>query len=78
MYGNRGPVTLSVNGVAIGTQSLDDHIARWTGVTLRPGENRIEASAGEGGGIVRDSVTWHYSPEPAVGGADYPIAAPKP
>ncbi len=78
VYGNGGPVTLSVNGVAIGTQPLDDHIARWRGVTLRPGENRIEASATEGGTVTRDAVTWHYSPPPAIVGADYPVVPPKP
>ena len=78
VYGNAGPVTLSVNGVALGTRPLDDHIARWTGVTLRPGDNRIEVAATRAGVVVRDAVTWRYLPAPAVGGADHPLPATRP
>ena len=78
VYGNGGPVTLSVNGVAIGTRPLDDHIARWTGVTLRPGANRITVTSQRGGTPVEDAVTWRYVPAPAIVGADYPVVPPKP
>ena len=78
VYGNAGPVTLSVNGVALGTRPLDDHIARWTGVTLRPGDNRIEVAATRAGAIVGDAVTWRYLPTPAIVGADHPLPVTEP
>ncbi|HEX8418675.1 MAG TPA: glycoside hydrolase family 2 TIM barrel-domain containing protein [Sphingomonas sp.] len=78
VYGNGGPVTLSVNGVAIGTRPLDDHIARWTGVQLRPGANRVEVKATYGSNVISDAVTWRYTPLPAVVGSDYPVVPPKP
>jgi len=43
---NRGPVTLSVNGQKVGTQTPDEvKVVRWEGVALKNGENVIEISA---------------------------------
>jgi beta-galactosidase len=78
VYANGGPVTLSVNGVVIGTQPLDDHIARWTGVVLRPGANRIAVRSERGGQISEDAVTWSYAPAPIGASAEYPVAAVPP
>lgn len=64
VYGNRGEVTLTVNGERIGTETPDElHIARWDGVVLREGENRIEVAASAEGAELRDEAVWVYDPE---------------
>lgn len=46
---------LKVNGRDLGEMPMTaDHVFVLSGVTLRPGENRIEASAGK----VKDSCRW--------------------
>jgi beta-galactosidase len=54
IYTNTPVVELSVNGVSLGRRSPDDHIAAWTGVTLRPGANTIVAAHGR----TVDRATW--------------------
>lgn len=58
VYTNSPEVQLTVNGVPLGTRTPVDHVATWTGVTLRPGENTVMAT----GGGVRDRVTWWLDP----------------
>lgn len=77
VYANGGPVTLSVNGVAMGTRPVNDHIARWSSVRLRPGANRIAVKAERGGQVIEDAVTWNYVPAPSITGANYPLAVEK-
>jgi beta-galactosidase len=57
VYSNAPTVTLTVNGVSLGSRSASDHIFTWTGVTLRPGSNTVSAAAGS----LTDSVTWTLS-----------------
>jgi beta-galactosidase len=54
IYANTAEVSLTVNGVRLGTRTPADHVATWTGVTLRPGENTLVAT----GGGVTHRVTW--------------------
>jgi len=58
VYANTGPVTLSVNGVPLGTRTPDDHVAVWTGVPLQPGANAVVVTALRDGKPVTDRVTW--------------------
>jgi beta-galactosidase len=53
IYANT-PVSLTVNGVRLGTRTPDDHVVTWAGVPLRPGRNTIVAT----GGGSTDRVTW--------------------
>jgi beta-galactosidase len=61
-YSNVGPVSLTVNGRLVGVAQAVDHVARWRGVTLRPGLNRIEISAVQGGQTMRDTAEWRLEP----------------
>lgn len=56
VFSNRGEVTLRVNGVTVGTAVPDD-VCRvvWDSVTLVPGDNLIEVSAGSETAVAR----WH-------------------
>lgn len=72
VYTNGGPVTLTVNGETIGAQPVVDHIARWTGVTLRPGPNQIVVRSNGAGTALSDTATWTYTPAPLIVGGDYP------
>ncbi|HTB81187.1 MAG TPA: glycoside hydrolase family 2 TIM barrel-domain containing protein [Opitutaceae bacterium] len=59
IYSNCDRVELAVNGVSHGMQKGDDeHIFRWPAITLKPGENRIEATATRGGKTFTDSCAW--------------------
>jgi beta-galactosidase len=60
VYSNAQAVDLTVNGVSRGMLRADDHIFRWTGVSLVPGANRISASARFGGKVVSDACVWTY------------------
>ena len=62
VYSNAGEVELWVNGVALGKLQASDHIFRWQGVKLSPGDNRIAASAPFGGTVVSDACSWSYKP----------------
>jgi beta-galactosidase len=58
VYANTAEVSLTVNGVRLGTRAPSDHVATWTGVTLRPGRNTVVATSGG----VADRVTWWLDP----------------
>jgi beta-galactosidase len=58
VYANTPEVSLTVNGVQLGTRVPEDHVATWSGVTLRPGRNTVVATSGG----VTDRVTWWYDP----------------
>lgn len=57
VYSNQPTVTLKLNGRSIGAHNVVDHIATWS-VTLRDGQNLIEAAAGP----ASDHVAWEYKP----------------
>jgi beta-galactosidase len=71
VYANAPAVELFVNAVSQGVQRGSDCIFRWPGITLRPGDNRIEARADFGGQGVTDACTWVLDPAKAA-----PIPAP--
>lgn len=62
IYSNAPVVELWLNGRSLGARRVDDRIARWPGVVLSPGENRIEAVAQAGGTEVRDACLWTLAP----------------
>jgi Malectin domain/Domain of unknown function (DUF4982) len=62
VYANTSSVTLTVNGVPLGTKTSSNHIFLWTGVPLQAGSNSVQASGASGGATYNDSVTWSYSP----------------
>lgn len=53
-YSNQAQVSLSVNGRGYPSATVVDHVARWDGVKLADGANRIEVSSG----TLRDAATW--------------------
>ena len=58
VYANTGPVSLSVNGVPLGTKTPDDHVVTWPGVALAAGANVVRVAAIRDGHLVTDTVTW--------------------
>jgi beta-galactosidase len=58
IYSNCSEVKLKVNGVSLGAVRSEDHIFLWKEVTLRPGENRIEAIGRKRGRSFTDSCVW--------------------
>jgi beta-galactosidase len=58
VYSNQPAVRLWVNGVDLGEQAVDGHVARWR-VRLAPGANRVEARAG----AQADDVEWNLAPD---------------
>ncbi|MEQ0560112.1 glycoside hydrolase family 2 TIM barrel-domain containing protein [Amycolatopsis sp. NEAU-NG30] len=60
VYAGSGPVSLTVNGVPLGTRVPDDHIAVWSGVPLQPGPNVVQATSLTDGRT--DTVTWTRQP----------------
>ncbi len=67
IYSNLDKVALTVNGVKLPDAPVIDHIAKWTGVALTPGDNAVVASDASSGSTAQDRVTWTFSPtsEPA-------------
>jgi beta-galactosidase len=62
VYSNCDRVELTVNGVSQGAQTGDDeHIFRWTGLTLQSGKNQIEATADRNSRHYTDECTWILS-----------------
>ena len=59
VYSNAEQATLTVNGVAAGTQPCPDRICVWPAVALKTGPNRVVVSADIGGTSQMDSVTWN-------------------
>jgi hypothetical protein len=39
-----------------------DHVFRWPGVTLAPGENHLAVRAQFGAETITDAATWTYRP----------------
>lgn len=62
VYANSSTVELFVNGLSQGKRAGENHIFRWTGVSLKEGENKIEARAVRAGQKLMDSCSWRYSP----------------
>lgn len=59
IYSNCDRIELTVNGVAQGARTGDDeHIFRWSAVALKPGENRIAATATRDGHTYADQCVW--------------------
>lgn len=61
VYSNAPRLRLTVNGVDQGEREVLDKVAVWPGVTLRPGDNRIQAASAVDPGV-QDSVVWTYEP----------------
>ena len=61
VYSNATTVTATLNGSPLGTRTADDHIFKWTGVTLRPGPNTVKVTATIDGAVQSDTVTWTLS-----------------
>jgi len=63
IYSNAPEVELFLNDRSLGKKSVgDDHIVRWPGVTLRPGENRVRAEAVHAGKAITDECVWKLTP----------------
>ncbi|HUJ10369.1 MAG TPA: beta-galactosidase [Verrucomicrobiae bacterium] len=62
VYSNCESVELRVNGVSKGSLRSDDHIFLWNSVTLREGDNRIEAIGQSANRQYHDSCGWTYTP----------------
>ncbi len=66
IYSNVPGVTLTVNGISLGTVECIDRVYVWRGVKLKPGPNLVTASAAVNGQTLTDSVTWN-APDAAAG-----------
>ncbi|HST54163.1 MAG TPA: glycoside hydrolase family 2 TIM barrel-domain containing protein [Pyrinomonadaceae bacterium] len=62
IYSNAGPVELFVNGISQGKRTGEGRIFRWAAVTLKRGENTVEARAGGDGRRLEDRCVWNYTP----------------
>lgn len=71
IYSNTASVELVVNGQSLGSQTSADHIFTWSGVTLSPGSNQIQAIGTKGGLTYSDSVNLSYSPLNLAWTAEY-------
>jgi beta-galactosidase len=60
-YANTKTARLKVNGRDLGEVAVDDHVALWKDVALKPGQNRITVRAGK----ARDAVVWTFTPPAA-------------
>jgi beta-galactosidase len=58
VYSNAPKVELSLNGASQGEKPVVEGVARWAGLTLRPGTNGVEAVGSVEGSRVSDRVTW--------------------
>ncbi|MEU7874667.1 glycoside hydrolase family 2 TIM barrel-domain containing protein [Dactylosporangium sp. NPDC049140] len=58
VYSNAPTVTATLNGASLGSRSSTDRIFKWTGVTLRPGDNTVTVTATVNGTAQTDTVTW--------------------
>jgi beta-galactosidase len=76
-YANAPAIEAVVNGRSLGTVSAADHIFRWPGVVLAPGDNPIAVRARFGGDVITDAAIWTYRPaanRPPRGAARSPAA----
>lgn len=58
VYTNLSNVKLTVNGLSLDEVPVDDHIAKWDNVILKPGANEIIAS--DPASKIEDQVIWFY------------------
>jgi beta-galactosidase len=58
VYANTSSVTLTVNGVSLGTKTSTNHIFIWSNVALQVGNNAVKAVSTQGGNTYTDTVTW--------------------
>lgn len=62
VFTNLPEAELIVNGVSAGRQAADAYgICTWKGVSLRPGENRVEARGAQRKGVFTDAVCWEVA-----------------
>lgn len=59
IYANTSSVTLTVNGVSLGTKISSNHIFLWPNVALHAGNNMVQANSTQNGNIYQDTVTWN-------------------
>ena len=65
IYSNAGKVELLLNGTSLGKKSAGANgIFLWPGVTLRPGENKLEVKAARNGQPLYDTCTWNLKSAP--------------
>jgi beta-galactosidase len=62
VYSNAEAVELFINGISQGKLTGDGHVFHWASVTLKRGENVIEARATRAGRKLEDRCVWNYSP----------------
>lgn len=62
VYSNCESVTLKINGASLDPVQSDDHAFVWKEITLKPGENRLEATGRQNGQSFTDSCAWTYQP----------------
>jgi len=77
VYSNAPRLRLTVNGVDQGEREVLNHVAAWPGVTLKPGDNQVQA-ASVVDPAVQDSVVWRYEPSsvPLLTSTAGPTTAP--
>ncbi len=63
VYSNAEAVELFVNDVSVGSLTRPDRLFLWTGVTLAPGRNLIEARASRDGRDLVDRCEWTLTPQ---------------
>ncbi len=63
VYSNSSEVELFINDRSLGKQRSNDRIFRWTSLTLRPGENRVRATAVIAGRAMSDECVWQLTPK---------------
>ena len=66
VYSNAKGVTLKLNGVRVPGEAVEGVIHRWPSITLKQGENVLEASSQFGKKVVTDRVTWVLDPSAKV------------
>lgn len=67
VFTNLPEVELILNGVSVGKQTADAYgICAWKKVSLRPGDNRVEARGVQRKAVFTDEVCWQVVPEGAA------------
>lgn len=65
IYSNADEVGVTLNGISLGKTNSSDCRFVWPDVTLKPGVNRIQATAWrQGNAVAFDSCAWSYTIEP--------------
>ena len=65
IYSNAKKVELLLNGTSLGKQTAGANgIFLWLGVTLRPGENKVEVKAARNGQPLTDTCIWNLKSTP--------------